>query len=1168
MSSNFDFLSLHLVELRADALEAERLARISPRASAFQSRFVLESAAHWIYAHDPTLSRPYEDRLGAMIHEASFRDNLPPAQFLKVKAIYLTGNQAAHRSQAITPKDSLRALEELFHFLYWVSRTYSPDAAQHPKVAFDPSRVPTGVPVPELSEARIRTLQAEYEKRLATSAMRLEAREKDLARTEETLEALKNELKVLKAQNQKVPDLHNYNEDATRDQFIDLMLREAGWPLDKPGHHTEYPVTGMPNPTGNGFVDYVLWDTDGMPVGLVEAKATRHSSQKGKQQAVLYANCLERQFGRRPVIFLSNGYEHQLWDDQAGPPRPVAGFYTREELATLHWRRANATLASLEPIDPTIVERGYQCEAIRRVTEHFEAGHRRALVVMATGTGKTRTTIALIDVLLKANRVKRVLFLADRTSLLTQARRAFKRHLSRCTTVDLLRDPTGDGSIYLCTYPTMLNLIDRRDGHDRRDGMDQRATELRRFGPGFFDLVVTDEAHRSIYKKFGALFEWFDGWLLGLTATPRDDVHRDTYQLFELEKNVPTYAYELSAAVRDGFLVPPRSRSAAFRFLRRGITYQELSPEEREQYEEKFIDDDSGELPDRIEPRALNAWVFNLDTIDKAVDFIMEHGRKVAEGSRLGKTIVFARNHKHATLIVERFDLKYPHHKGKFCRVIDSFEDYAQSLLDEFGVRESAPHIAVSVDMLDTGVDIPEVVNLVFFRAVTSRTKFNQMIGRGTRLCPDLLGEGVDKDHFLIIDLCGNLEYFASTITEDEGKLAEGVAERVVKQRAQLYTLAPEEAADIRAGLIDRLHAHVKGMDLNQFRVRARRAQVELLQEREMWDALTGEEVLTTATDLSALPTSDGDDDHLTARQFDLVILKLQLGLLRPEKQFNRTVEDLRGMAANLLGKADALPLVAKQRPTLESLLQDDFWDGLPACTAEERRSAMAQENPERRALIATGLRRLEGVRLALRDIVRFADKRARQVVYTDFEDVLTTDEAVEMPLPGLDATVDLERYRRKVEAFLRDHLEQTTVWKLRHNRPLTPVDLEALEALLYAPDVAGSRVQLEQVTAGEPLPVFIRRLLGLEATAVREAFDAWQAERVLSASQLRFLDMLRSFLTKNGVMDPALLYQRPFSDVHPEGVEGVFLEPDVDQIVRILREVNGNAGLGERLVG
>ena len=427
------------------------------------------------------------------------------------------------------------------------------------------------------------------------------------------------------------------------------------------------------------------------------------------------------------------------------------------------------------PINDEIVSRYYQIRAIRRIAKTFEADHRRAaLLVMATGAGKTRTTIGLVDLLIRANWVKRVLFLADRQALVVQATNAFKQHLPGVPTVNLLTEKDTEARVYVSTYPTMMGLINEITDDGRR-----------RFGPGYFDLVIIDEAHRSVYQKYRTIFEYFDALLVGLTATPKDEVDRNTYRLFDLPAGEPTDSYSLDEAVEDGWLVPPSAVDVPLKFPRRGIKYDDLSEEDKEAWDAAEWDDEDG-IPTEVTPDEINKFLFNADTIDKTLETLMTLRPKVEAGDRLGKTIIFARNNNHAEFIAERFNKIYPEHRGEFAQVITYQKSYAQSLIDAFKMRDKPPHIAISVDMLDTGIDVPEVVNLVFAKPVHSKTKFWQMIGRGTRLCPDLFGPNQDKEGFLVFDLCQNVEFFNQNLPTVEGHLQPSLSEQIFRRRADL----------------------------------------------------------------------------------------------------------------------------------------------------------------------------------------------------------------------------------------------------------------------------------------------------------------------------------------------------------------------------------------------
>ncbi|MBI5628729.1 MAG: DEAD/DEAH box helicase family protein, partial [Candidatus Rokubacteria bacterium] len=653
--SQFVFLQPEWPAVFEAAAKAEAAVHPDPRTACFYARRALELAVAWAYKSDASLRLPYQDNLSALIHEPTFKAAAGEAVFSKARVINTLGNQAVHSHRPIQDSDAVMAVRELFHVGYWLARTYARGAKPAPGLAFDANALPRTAPIPKQTIEQLQKLEAGLRER----DEKLSALLADKSALDEELTRLRAEVAEAKKASAAQPDTHDYSEAETRDYFIDLLLKEAGWPLDQP-RDREFEASGMPNEQGQGFVDYVLWGDDGKPLAVVEAKRTKKSAQVGQQQAKLYADCLEAQFGRRPVIFYSNGYEHWLWDDAGYPPRAVQGFFKKAELELMIQRRTSRKPLADAPVNTQIVARYYPTRAIRRIGEAFEKDRdRKALVVMATGAGKTRTVIALCDLLMRCNWAKRVLLLADRKALVTQAVGAFKTHLPDASPVNLVTEKDQEGRVFVSTYPTMMGLID-----ETRDGQ-------RRFGVGHFDLVIIDEAHRSVYQKYRAIFDYVDALLVGLTATPKDEIDINTYGLFDLERGVPTDAYGLDDAVKDGFLVSAKAVSVPLKFQREGITYAELSEEEKEQWDALEWDED-GSTPDRVEAEAVNKWLFNKDTVDKVLEHLMTRGQAVAGGDRLGKTIVFAKNQAHAEFIAQRFDANSPHHKGAFARVVHS----------------------------------------------------------------------------------------------------------------------------------------------------------------------------------------------------------------------------------------------------------------------------------------------------------------------------------------------------------------------------------------------------------------------------------------------------------------------------------------------------------------
>ncbi|MBI4327917.1 MAG: DEAD/DEAH box helicase family protein [Chloroflexi bacterium] len=1122
--SNFTFLKTEWPDLHDAASKAELLAYPDSRAACFYARRGLEVVVHWLYKHDAALRLPYQDNLSALIHEPTFRNAMGPAVFAKAKLIKDLGNLAVHSHKTIREFDALAAVRELFHLGYWLAHTYARGAKPPRGLTFDPNALPkTTLPKQTIEQLqRLETQLREKDEKLSTLLADKTALDAELTR-------LRVEVAAAKKANTAQADTHNYSEAETRDYFIDLLLKEAGWPLDQE-RDREFPVKGMPNEAGEGFVDYVLWGDDGLPLALNEAKRTKRNPRIGQQQAKLYADCLEKQFGRRPIIFYSNGYEHWIWDDANYPPRAVQGFYKKAELELLIQRRQTRKSLAMAEIIEAIVERYYQTRAIRRICEAFERDRdRKTLLVMATGGGKTRTVIALCELLMRCNWVKRALFLADRVALVNQAVNAFKKHLPESSPVNLVTEKDTEGRVFVSTYPTMMGLIDETKGGQRR------------FGVGHFDLIIIDEAHRSVYQKYGAIFEYFDSLLVGLTATPRDEIDRNTYGLFDLEKGVPTDVYDLEDAVKDGFLVPPKSVSVPLKFQRQGIKYDDLSDEEKEQWDAVEWSDD-GSAPQQIEAEAVNKWLFNKDTVDKALEHLMTRGQKVAGGDRLGKTIIFAKNHDHAEFIAERFNLNYPHYKGEFARVIDFTVEYAQSLIDSFSNLAKPPHIAISVDMLDTGIDIPEVVNLVFFKLVRSKTKFWQMLGRGTRLCPDLFGPGKHKEFFYIFDYCQNLEFFSQNPETTDGALGESLGKRLFKGRLELIseldrTLSgvakegPEKEAVLRKEIACVLHEEVAAMNIENFVVCPKRRLVEKYAKADAWAELKTDSFAELAHEIAGLPSEQQAEDE-EAKRFDLLIVNLQLAVLRSEPAFMRLRDQVKAIAGLLEEKA-SIPMVQQQLPLIQELQTDEWW--LDATTPM-----------------------LETVRKRIRALVKLIEKQQRKPIYTDFEDQIGSETTVE--LPGFTAPDSFERFRAKTRQFLLEHENDLVIHKLRMNEPLTATDLQELERMLTASGEANPEHLAKAKTESNGLGLFVRSLVGLDREAAKQALNGFIAGKTLSANQIEFVSLIIDHLTEHGAMNPELLYESPFIDLNPQGPEGVFNSSQVDELVTLLSQVRARA--------
>ena len=1131
--SHFAYLQTEFPAIHEAAVKAEEMALSDPRASAFYGRRAVDLAVNWAYKHDKNLLLPYQDNLMALIHEPSFIDLVGQSILTKAKIVIRLGNQAVNSEKVIGQHDSVSSLRELTHISYWLVRTYS--ASGVPKApTFDQNNLPK--PIASLVKQTISKLKAQQEE-LSAKDEKLSLVLADKNQLNGELKALREEVAKAKAANVNVAETHDYNEEETRDYFIDLLLKEAGWPLDQK-RDREYEVQGMPNTSGNGFVDYVLWGSDGKPLAVIEAKRTKRDAKVGQNQAKLYADCLETESGQRPIIFYTNGYDHHLWDDCMHPPRPVQGFLKQDELELMIQRRTSRQKLNADDANKLIAGRPYQISAIQRVCESFQdENHRKGLLVMATGSGKTRTVIALADLLMQMNWAKRILFLADRVALVKQAARAFKLHLPSASIVNLTKDKNDDGRVYVSTYPTMMGLIDGKTSGSRK------------FGVGHFDLIIIDEAHRSVYQKYRAIFDYFDSYLLGLTATPVEEIDRNTYSLFDLEEGVPTDAYTLDEAIKEGYLVPPVPISVPLKFQREGIKYGDLSDEEKDEWDALEWSED-GEKPDEVSADAVNRWLFNEDTVDKMIANLMTDGIKVAGGDKLGKTIIFAKNQRHADFIQERFDKNYPAYKGAFSRVITFKTEYAQNLIDAFSIADKDPQIAISVDMLDTGIDVPEVVNLVIFKLIRSKTKFWQILGRGTRLCPNLFGPGEDKTEFYVFDYCQNLEYFSQDEEQKEPTVSISLSQRLFQLKLELIQAIDEKEfsqideilrdddfdlpteSKIREATVDGLRGIVQQMSLDNFIVRGKRIYVEKYQDPEPWKDIDVIMIGEVVEHIANLPSAMTDSDEM-AKRFDVLCLNLQLCLLRADKGFENYSAQVVRIAEALIDRQE-VPAINLQLPLLLRVTEGDYWTYI-------------------------SVPMIEVMRVRLRPLIKLIDSSSREIVYTNFEDELGTSTIVNLT----DASEkSLLKFRQKAKVYLQSHLSHISLNKLRMNKPLTKMDLQELEKMFLESGVADEDQIQRASDQNNGLGLFIRSLVGLDKGAAQEVFSEFIEGKKLSANQHEFISMVIDYLVERGVVPPEALYQSPFINIAPQGPDSIFKDEEVAQIIELLDLVESHATL------
>jgi type I restriction enzyme R subunit len=1175
--SNFTFIKADFSELHTDVIDAEQLVFISSKASAVLSRSVLENAVNWLYENERTLERPWRTDLSTLMHSDEFRALFNRTMFGELNLVRKIGNAAAHASTSkrTSSDDALASLKYLFRFLRFLAIYYgkTPPETQ----VFDDALIPH----PDAEKER-KAINAQEQAQLANLLSDIEAKNeanreaekkileqaKENAALQQQLEQQQAELSSRKVEREKTVDVNTaipllISEAETRIRYIDISLKEAGWINLKAGLDLEFEVKGMPkstNPSGSGYVDYVLWGDDGLPLAVVEAKKTMANPKKGKHQAELYADCLEVMKGQRPIIFYSNGFETYLWDDQFSHEREVQGFFTKDELARLIERRdPNDGRQDLRTftVNQEIAGKGrpYQLEAIARVAENsvkttskidanentagvLRSGSRQSLLVMATGSGKTRVSAAITDMMTKCNWAKRILFLADRNALVTQAKNNYNEYLPHLSAIDLTKEKEDDGTrIVFSTYPTIMNRIDGRKDDDGRF-----------YGVGHFDLIIIDEAHRSVYQKYKAIFSYFDAMLIGLTATPKSEVGHDTYGLFGIEDNNPTFAYELDKAVKQGFLVPPKAMSVPLKFVREGIRYKDLTDAEQKQYEEKFGDPTQSDVPDEISSAAINSWLFNTHTVDQVLNHLMTNGIKVEGGDKLGKTIIFAKNHAHAIFIEERFNKNYPEYTGKFLRVIDNYETKAQDLLDVFvdEYEENDPQIAVSVDMMDTGVDAPRVVNLVFFKQVKSATKFWQMIGRGTRLCKGLFGLNEDgstndKKDFVIFDYCENFEFFNANPNGATGTLVRSLTQQIFEAKLEIALIirqaavSTDEQRALAEAYIDELNITVASLDTDRFVVKAKLRAVTEFSNKKRWASISKNDMLDINTNLSELILPVKDDDEF-ARRFDILILNFQLALLTAAHSTDRYVNKVSGIARDLLKKQN-IPAIGLQVELLNEIQTIDFWKII-------------------------NVNRLDNVRVSLRDLLKYLDKESQIQVVTTFKDELDHGGVREHDL--IPAYTALQSYKDRVESYIRKHNNHLVIRKLKTNKPITKPEINQLEQILFDGNTVGTKQDYFENYGEKPLGEFVRSIVGLDISAAQEVFAEFIQAGSLQADQMTFINNIINYLTKNGMIEKKMLFEPPFTNIHDQGLFGVFDDAQVTNVIRLIDKVNDNALGGE----
>lgn len=1011
---------------------------------------------------------PENSTLADLIKDYRFSSCVDKAMLESIRFVRKIGNAAAHGEQ-INQKNIVLALESLSYivgeFLMFM------EVVQHyPK--FDKSILSnvTQNPLPE------KNINEEVQVKSAPKKVKIIVKKK-----------IKTPL--------------DFTESETRSLYIDMALKEAGWNVlqtkgaIKPGFAcVEIKVNGMPNAEGVGYVDYVLYDDDNKPLAVVEAKKTSVDPVRGLEQAKLYAQCIKAQFGYEPVIFYTNGYEYNLIDGVGGPSRKVYGFYTKEELHSIIIRRSIMKISDTK-INPLISDRYFIQQAATNVCETFNNFRRKALVVMATGTGKTRCAISIVDVLQKANWAKRVLFLADRTALVNQAKNAFVNHLpssTLCVLSDNKTERNFDAKVTLSTYQTIINLIDCDD---------------KKFGIASFDLIIVDECHRSIYNKYKAIFNYFDSLVLGLTATPREQIDSSTYDIFNLPEGEPTFYYDYKTAVSEGYLVDFHPFERTTSLLKNGLKYSDLKDEQKKEFENLFIDE-QGNTPEKVEGNAFFSSVINKDTIDLVLNTLMTEGLRVHNGEKLGKSIIFAVSHVHAQFIVERFKELYPEFGENFCVLIDNQVNYAQSLIDKFGIKDGEPTIAVSVDMLDTGIDVPEVLNLVFFKRVYSKIKFWQMIGRGTRVCKELNVLSPSKDYFdgkgqseistvenfenkqgfYIFDFCDVFEFFEMNPDGKVPKTAKNITQRIFDLKLdtlfELQKFEHQEIEEHKSYYLkykDELFTLIKNLNRNLINVKSNLRLVDKYSQTVTWESISEFQIKEIKSSITPLIESKDDDD--TSKVFDLWLFNMEFAEIVGDKDYSKASSTVIDICNNLLDKL-TIPAVNAKKDFIKECTTSEFWKVL-------------------------NITKLEKVRIELRDLIKFLAKEKQGIKLSNFADYVIEKSS------GSGVTLTFKNYKQKILDYLTQNNDSPIITKIKNLEPLNSDDIKELENVLC--NQLGNKDDFEREAKGLSVSVYIRQIVGMDNEVINQKLSQWFSQYNFNSQQQDFIKEIVNFVRQNG---------------------------------------------------
>ena len=1121
--SNFDFLKDEFVDLYELCLEAEKNCYIKPRTSAIYSRLALEFCVALVYKFENIQTSYTGLSLNELINKREFKDLFQnDSQVAGLNLIRKFGNDAAHmlkniitdtnKNLSLSKDIALNCLKGIFDFTIWIAYCYG-NTLKSDDIKFD-------------------------EKYIINSSFK----EENINDIKITDDDVKNNIEKIeevpiKKRNTKINN-SNFSEKETRKLFIDFLLMKAGWNIND-RNMVEYEVEGLKSTgSGKGNVDYILWGDSTFPLAIIEAKKTSYNAKKGEFQALEYAEALEKKFNFFPIRFVTNGFEIFIYENKNSIPRRIYGFYRKEELLKIIARRNKKITSNDISINEKIINRYYQERAVKKAIENYISGNRKSLLVMATGSGKTRVAISVVDCLSKLNMVKRTLFLADRVALVKQALNSFKNSLPDYTFVDLVSEKDRDNAkIVFSTYQTMMTESEK----SREDGTNK-------YGVGAFDLIIVDEAHRSIYQKYGDLFEYFDSLILGLTATPKNEIDRNTFKVFDMNSKEPTDSYDLFEAAKDEYLLLPKIKEGALNYPENGIVYSKLSEEEKEKYESLFDEEDN--IPEEISGDSLNSWFFNEGTTSKVLTTLMEEGYKIESGDKLGKTIIFAKNDKHAEHIVETFNKLYKNLDGEFCQKITTKVEKAQTLIERFVNPNSLPQIAVSVDMLDTGIDIPQILNLVFYKKVKSKAKFWQMIGRGTRKCKDIYGVGQDKKDFLILDFCRNFSYFEmkDSFDEDNTKLGKSLSSRIFENKIKMiYKLQnleyqmDEKYKKLWGNLVNEVYTLISGLNEENISVRTKISYVKKYKNIDTIKNLEEKDVDEIIKNLSSLPFPIHEKNEIE-KKFENLILKTQLKLFDNKKIENEKIE-ISDIVKGLAKKGNIKEIQKKSEYIMKIIKDENYLKNID-------------------------ILELKNLKDIIEPLTIFLDTDGKHLNYIvgDFEDTYISTEVK-------DINVFASAYinsKEKFQKYLDKNKSLLSIKKLRNNIELDEDDLKELKKVLYSNEEVNLEVlksennsEIEKISSlygeNESFGIFIRSLIGLDREAINKEFSEFLNKEKFNSNQIELINLIIENIVKYGAYSKSEI-PKLSNDILGKSIDNIFTDRnDLQKIVDIVNKINSN---------